>query len=107
VVRGNASEILALAGAAGEGLRVAPGWLLLRCCQCLRPLCNNLALACLLTGTPAGNTKGVDSTAASHEALTAAKQLATAHKCVVAVSGATDLVRAAVAGLRAYRVSVS
>eukprot|EP00878_Enallax_costatus_P033299 GHUV01036712.1.p1 GENE.GHUV01036712.1~~GHUV01036712.1.p1 ORF type:complete len:248 (+),score=99.97 GHUV01036712.1:527-1270(+) len=55
VVRGNASEILALAGAAG-------------------------------------NVKGVDSTAASHEALDAAKQLAREYKCVVAVSGATDLV---------------
>eukprot|EP00879_Flechtneria_rotunda_P024855 GHRR01026374.1.p1 GENE.GHRR01026374.1~~GHRR01026374.1.p1 ORF type:complete len:230 (+),score=96.01 GHRR01026374.1:231-920(+) len=55
VVRGNASEILALAGAAG-------------------------------------NVKGVDSTAASYEALEAAKQLAADHKCIVAVSGATDLV---------------
>jgi hydroxyethylthiazole kinase len=56
VVRGNASEILALAGAAGGG-------------------------------------KGVDSTAASHEALDAAKHIARQHSCVVAVSGATDLVR--------------
>lgn len=55
VVRGNASEILALAGAAAD-------------------------------------IKGVDSTAASHEALDAAKQLATANNCVVAVSGAVDLV---------------
>eukprot|EP00775_Hariotina_reticulata_P010516 gene10516-10676_t len=55
VVRGNASEILALAGAAG-------------------------------------NVKGVDSTAASHEALQAAKLLAAYYGCIVAVSGATDLV---------------
>jgi hydroxyethylthiazole kinase-like sugar kinase family protein len=43
----------------------------------------------------AGNTKGVDSTASSEQALEAAQQLAAQHKCVVAVSGATDLVRAA------------
>ncbi|KAL4420339.1 hypothetical protein ABPG77_006146 [Micractinium sp. CCAP 211/92] len=55
VVRGNASEILALAGLEGA-------------------------------------TKGVDSTAAATEALTAAKQLARQHGCVVAVSGAEDLV---------------
>lgn len=42
----------------------------------------------------AGNTKGVDSTAASHEALDAAKQLATTYNCIVAVSGAQDLVGA-------------
>lgn len=56
VVRGNASEILALAGAEGSAVR------------------------------------GVDSTAQSHEALGAAKGLAARHGCVVAVSGATDLV---------------
>ena len=55
VVRGNASEVMALAGAAG-------------------------------------GVKGVDSTAASHEALEAAKALARDHGCVVAVSGAVDLV---------------
>ncbi|KAI8465436.1 MAG: hydroxyethylthiazole kinase [Monoraphidium minutum] len=54
-VRGNASEILALAGAAGS-------------------------------------VKGVDSTAASHEALGAAVAIARQHGCIVAVSGATDLV---------------
>lgn len=41
------------------------------------------------TGT---STKGVDSTAASTEALEAAKQLARANNCVVGVSGATDFV---------------
>ncbi|KAL4857090.1 Hydroxyethylthiazole kinase [Chlorella vulgaris] len=56
VVRGNASEIMALAGAAGA------------------------------------TTRGVDSTAAATEALAAAKQLAAQHGCVVAVSGAEDLV---------------
>jgi len=38
--------------------------------------------------------KGVDSTAKSHEALHAAKSIAKKYGCVVAVSGATDLVRA-------------
>lgn len=47
---------------------------------CLRRMC-------------AGDIKGVDSTAASHEALAAAKQLAIEHNCIVAVSGAVDLVR--------------
>jgi hydroxyethylthiazole kinase len=42
----------------------------------------------------AGNVKGVDSTASSHEALDSAKKLAQQYGCVVAVSGATDLVRA-------------
>ncbi|PSC74808.1 Hydroxyethylthiazole kinase isoform A [Micractinium conductrix] len=57
IVRGNASEILALAGAAG------------------------------------GPTKGVDSTAAADDdALHAAQALARQHGCVVAVSGAEDLV---------------
>nr|BCL66148.1 hydroxyethylthiazole kinase [Volvox reticuliferus]BCL66216.1 hydroxyethylthiazole kinase [Volvox reticuliferus] len=55
VVRGNASEILALAGAAG-------------------------------------NVKGVDSTATSSDAVEAAKQLASKHSCIVAVSGAVDYV---------------
>ncbi|PNW81666.1 hypothetical protein CHLRE_06g255350v5 [Chlamydomonas reinhardtii] len=66
VVRGNASEILALAGAAGSGVR------------------------------------GVDSTAASRDALEAAKQLAVAHKCIVAVSGEVDYVTdgTAVVGVR-------
>lgn len=40
----------------------------------------------------AGNVKGVDSTASSHEALDSAKKLAQQYGCVVAVSGATDLV---------------
>lgn len=40
----------------------------------------------------AGNVKGVDSTAESHEALDAAQQLAKEYSCIVAVSGATDLV---------------
>lgn len=39
-----------------------------------------------------GGVKGVDSTAASHEALDAAKQLAKEYQCIVAVSGAIDLV---------------
>nr|ADI46896.1 THI10f [Volvox carteri f. nagariensis] len=56
VVRGNASEVLALAGAAGSGVR------------------------------------GVDSTAASSDALEAAKALASKHGCIVAVSGAVDYV---------------
>jgi hypothetical protein len=41
-----------------------------------------------------GNTKGVDSTASSHEALGAAQQLARTYQCIVAVSGASDLVGA-------------
>lgn len=56
VIRGNASEIMSLAGAQG-----ASG-------------------------------KGVDSTALSDDALIAAKSLASASKCVVAVSGAIDYV---------------
>ncbi|KAI8474542.1 MAG: THI10f [Monoraphidium minutum] len=56
VVRGNASEIIALAGVEGSAVR------------------------------------GVDSTAGSHEALGAAKALARRCGCIVAVSGATDLV---------------
>ena len=55
VIRGNASEILALAGAAGT-------------------------------------TKGVDSTARSDEALEAGKALAEQVGCIVAISGAIDLV---------------
>eukprot|EP00877_Chromochloris_zofingiensis_P014836 jgi/Chrzof1/9606/Cz04g09140.t1 len=55
VVRGNASEIMSLAGAAGT-------------------------------------TRGVDSTADSHEALDAAMRIARQYGCVVAVSGARDLV---------------
>lgn len=56
VVRGNASEILALAGVAG------------------------------------GPTRGVDSTAEVSDALVAAVKLATKGHCVVAISGAVDLV---------------
>lgn len=55
IIRGNASEIMALAGAAGV-------------------------------------TRGVDSTAEPEEALQLAKQLALEAGCVVAVSGAVDLV---------------
>jgi len=55
VIRGNASEILALAGAGAGG-------------------------------------KGVDSTAASHDALLAARSLATEYGAVIAVSGETDLI---------------
>jgi hydroxyethylthiazole kinase len=55
VIRGNASEIMAIAGAAGK-------------------------------------TKGVDSTAQSADALEHGKQLARDRGCVVAISGATDLV---------------
>jgi hydroxyethylthiazole kinase-like sugar kinase family protein len=50
---------------------------------------------------PKGNVKGVDSTASSHEALDAAKAVAAAHGCIVAVSGATDLVRAPAAAAAA------
>ncbi|GLC63144.1 hypothetical protein PLESTB_001986200 [Pleodorina starrii] len=57
VVRGNASEVLALAGAAGSS-----------------------------------GVKGVDSTAASGDAVEAAKSLASKHGCVVAVSGEVDYV---------------
>jgi len=57
VVRGNASEIIAMAGVDG------------------------------LT-----QTRGVDSTASSMQAVDAAKLLATQYKCVVAVSGAVDVV---------------
>lgn len=56
VVRGNGSEILALAGAAGK-------------------------------------TKGVDSTQSSESALEAGKLVALQYDCIVAISGATDLVR--------------
>jgi hypothetical protein len=46
-----------------------------------------------LTPPPnAGNVKGVDSTASSHEAIDAAKAIARENRCIVAVSGATDLV---------------
>ncbi len=55
VIRGNASEILALAGAAGK-------------------------------------TRGVDSTQAAHAAAAAARQLAAAYGCAVAVSGAEDFI---------------
>lgn len=55
VIRGNASEIISLAGAAG-------------------------------------NTKGVDSTASSNEAIAHAKDLALCVGCVVAVSGEVDMV---------------
>ncbi len=55
IVRGNASEILALAGAAGGG-------------------------------------RGVDATDPAEAALAAARELAASHGCVVAISGATDLV---------------
>ena len=56
VIRGNASEIMAVAGAAGT------------------------------------TTKGVDSTAESEEALEAGRQLARDVGCVVAITGAVDLV---------------
>ena len=56
LVRGNASEIMAVAGVAGA------------------------------------SSKGVDSTAQSEEALAAGKRLAQDVGCVVAISGATDLV---------------
>jgi hydroxyethylthiazole kinase len=56
VVRGNAGEVMALAGSAG-------------------------------------NTRGVDSTADVKDAKSAAKELATQHRCVVAVSGEVDYVR--------------
>lgn len=55
VIRGNASEIMAIAGAAGT-------------------------------------TKGVDSTAKSEDALEAGKALAREVNCIVAITGATDLV---------------
>lgn len=55
VIRGNASEIMALAGAAGH-------------------------------------TKGVDSTASSTDAIEMGKSLAKDFSCVVAISGAVDLV---------------
>ena len=51
-----------------------------------------LATAALSHVCFAGSIKGVDSTAASHEALDAAKQLATTYNCIVAVTGANDLV---------------
>lgn len=55
VIRGNASEIMVLAGSAGR-------------------------------------TKGVDSSAATHDAESAARILAEKYGCVVVVSGATDLI---------------
>ena len=60
LVRGNASEIMALAGAAGTG-------------------------------------KGVDSTAQSEEAIGKGKTLATQYHTIVAITGATDLVRTSLA----------
>ena len=57
LIRGNASEIMAVAGSAGAGGR------------------------------------GTDSTVGAEAALEAGKQLALKQKCVVAISGATDLVR--------------
>lgn len=39
-----------------------------------------------------GATKGVDSTAGSHEALESGKRLAKELGCIVAISGAVDLV---------------
>jgi hydroxyethylthiazole kinase len=63
VVRGNPSEILSLAAAAGA-----------------------------VDSAAARGGRGVDSLAASTEALDAAGALAKAHGCVVAVSGATDYV---------------
>ena len=66
VVRGNGSEIIALARAAGCGADAA--------------------------AAAAAAPKGVDSTASSGAALGAAKALALRFACVVAVSGATDLV---------------
>ena len=56
VIRGNASEIMAVAGAAGV------------------------------------TTRGVDSTAEAEEALELGKRLARESGCIVAISGATDLV---------------
>ena len=56
LIRGNASEIMAVAGVAGA------------------------------------SSKGVDSTAQSEEALEAGKRLAKDVGCIVAISGATDLV---------------
>lgn len=58
LIRGNASEILTVAGSAGAGGR------------------------------------GTDSTLGSEAALEAGKQLAAQQGCIVAISGATDLVRA-------------
>lgn len=55
VIRGNASEIMAIGGAAGK-------------------------------------TKGVDSTAEANDALEHGMQLARQLRCIVAISGATDLV---------------
>ena len=57
VIRGNASEIMAVAGAAGV------------------------------------STKGVDSTVEAEQALELGERLARERGCVVAISGATDLVR--------------
>lgn len=57
LIRGNASEIMAVAGSAGAGGR------------------------------------GTDSTVGSEAALEAGKQLALQQQCIVAISGATDLVR--------------
>ncbi|KAG2492656.1 hypothetical protein HYH03_009071 [Edaphochlamys debaryana] len=70
VVRGNASEVMALqaaaVAAAGGGGGGGPG--------------------------PAGRVRGVDSTAASTDAVEAARLLARQYGCVVAVSGAVDYV---------------
>ena len=55
LLRGNASEVMALAGAGGA-------------------------------------TRGVDSTALSHSALGAARQLATQYDCTVCISGAVDII---------------
>eukprot|EP00850_Spirogloea_muscicola_P005949 SM000028S10043 [mRNA] locus=s28:50619:52051:- [translate_table: standard] len=65
VIRGNASEVLALAAAVG---------------------------AIVEGGLPTTSSKGVDSAHGSADALVAAKALAVASATVVAVSGATDFV---------------
>jgi hydroxyethylthiazole kinase len=49
----------------------------------------------------AGTTKGVDSTAQSEDALEAGKALARETKCIVAITGATDLVGLHVCALAA------
>lgn len=64
LIRGNASEIMAVAGVAGA------------------------------------SSKGVDSTAQSEEALEAGKRLAKDVGCVVAISGATDLVGVSLSGVQ-------
>lgn len=109
VVRGNASEVLALGGAAGAATKVR---------ACARGFHGGLhsfkgggpgprgegmrvvqVASWVSSPRKPVDEQGVDSTATSDEALSTALQLARASGAVVAVSGATDLVSGAGLGM--------